>query len=92
MKKEEWAQILEDNRNCLKGDCDGMRTESTAKTIGKVGEIIQNNPDPTIAQSCVVPILSEIALSLAAIADKDEKTTEILERIDDRISEWMQSI
>lgn len=69
---------------------DGMRTESTAETISKVKEIIQNSDDPIIALSDIVPILSEIALSLAAIADKN--TTEILERIDDRISEWMQSI
>lgn len=46
-----------------------MRTESTTKAIAKVGEIIQNNPNPKIAQSGVVPILSEIALSLATIAD-----------------------
>lgn len=51
---------------------DGMRTESTTKTIATISEIFQNNqnnPDPKIAQICVVPILSEIALSLATIAD-----------------------
>lgn len=52
-----------------------MRTESTTKTIAKVGEIIQKAPTTEMVQSCVVPILFEIALSLAAIADRLGETS-----------------
>ena len=96
MTYEEWNQILENNRNCLISDCDGgeriLRTESTTKTIVGVVDLIKQAPTTEITHGCIILILSEIALSLAAIADKDEKTTELLERIDDRISDWMQSI
>lgn len=53
-----------------------MRTESTAQTIAKVGEIIRETPTTEIAQSCITPILSEIALSLAVIADRLNETSE----------------
>lgn len=45
------------------------RTQSTSETIGKLGTVLQLNPDTATVQSCLVPILSEIALSLALIAD-----------------------
>lgn len=62
---------------CVGNRGDGMRTESTAQTLAKVGEIIRQTPTTEIAQSCVVPILSEIALSLAAIADRLNETSGI---------------
>lgn len=52
-----------------------MRTESTKKTIVKVVDLIQKTPTTEIVQCCVIPILSEIALSLAAISDKLNETS-----------------
>lgn len=43
MKKEEWDQILENNRNCLKSDCDRMRKFSDRYVVIKIpSEFIQH--------------------------------------------------
>lgn len=52
-------------------DGDGMskRIDSTRNTLNKVGEIMQEEPTFEVAISSIIPVLGEIALSLAVLAD-----------------------
>ena len=45
------------------------RINSTRKTLNKIGEIMQEEPTVEVVISSIIPILGEIALSLAVLAD-----------------------
>jgi len=45
------------------------RINSTRKTLNQIGEIMQEEPTVEVTISSIIPILGEIALSLAVLAD-----------------------